>query len=344
MSKLSQGPIGLWLLAAFAIWAFGVLPFLYGPPPRFAESSHKQESHPTQPKQQASAEPRGTASEPFFVQVLPPNKSATEADDERHEREQKASNEWLLMVWTAVLACFTIALVLVAGVQAGFFWIQLRYMRDGMEDARDVAKAAKVSADAALKSANTAEAALIATDRAWMSITAEPIGPLVFEKDRIHIGIGLDLKNVGKSPATHLEVQAELCADIVAAGQKGEDIVRIKRYSILDFGVVLFPDQEKDVDLLEMEMPAAEFRDAIAETQAEIAKQTDPEWDGSTRHPGIMVCASYRLAGSSRLRHTVILFEVRHIDKKHLGWDGSEGETGLAYLKLVQTFMSGRVT
>jgi hypothetical protein len=60
--------------------------------------------------------------------------------------------------------------------------------------------------------------------------------------------------------------------------------------------------------------------------------------------PGIMVCATYRLAGSHKPRHTVILYEVRHIDDKHMGWDGSEGETGLVYLKLVQTLMSGQVT
>src|ERR1700730_11744363 len=98
MPRVLQRNLGLAGLAIFAVWMFAVLPFLYGPPPRFAESSHKQQSHSTQPDQQASAEPRGTASEPFFVQVLPAKKSATEAEEDRRERDQKASNEWLLMV------------------------------------------------------------------------------------------------------------------------------------------------------------------------------------------------------------------------------------------------------
>jgi hypothetical protein len=345
MLKVLQGNPGLAGLAIFAVWMFAVLPFLYGPPPRFSESSHKQESHSAQPDQQAKTEPRGTAGEPFFVQVLPAKKSAIETEEERRERDQKASNEWLLMVWTAILACVTVALVLVAGVQAAFFLVQLRYMRKGMDDAKMVAEATKVSADAALKSANTAEAALIANDRAWISINAEPIGPLVFEKDRIHIGIGFDLKNVGKSPATHLEIQAELCADIIVAKNKGDDAVKWNSRSLFDmFGVVLFPDQEREYDLLEMQMPAAKFRDAIEATKTELAKQDSPEWDGTTANPGIMVCATYRLAGSRKSRHTVVLFEVRHIDEKHMGWDGGEGETGLVYLKLVQTFMSGQVT
>jgi hypothetical protein len=50
-----------------------------------------------------------------------------------------------------------------------------------------------------------------------------------------------------------------------------------------------------------------------------------------------MVCATYRLAGSRKSRHTVVLFEVRHIDDKHMGWDGTEGETNLVELKLVHT-------
>jgi hypothetical protein len=243
------------------------------------------------------------------------------------------------------VAAFTLCLVGIAAAQAAFFVVQLTYMRVGMEDARKVATAAKVSADAALKSANAAEAALIANDRAWISIRADPIGPLVFEKDQIHIGIGFDLKNVGKSPATHLEIQAKLCADVIAAKNKGDEVVKSTRYQLHDiFGVVLFPDQEREDDWLEMQMPAAEFMDVIEATKTELAQQANPEWDGSTARPGIMVCATYRLAGSRKPRHTVILYEVRHIDDKHMGWDGSEGETGLVEFRLVQSLMSGQVT
>jgi hypothetical protein len=230
--------------------------------------------------------------------------------------------------------------------QAILFFVQLSYMRKGMEDATMAAQATKVSADAALKSAKTAEAALIANDRAWISVKAEIIGPLVFEKDRIRIGIGFDLKNVGKSPATHLEMHARLCADIIVAKNKGDDAIKRGRLYLMHdvFGVVLFPDEEREDDRPEMEMPADEFRNAIEETKAELAKQPDREWDGATANPGIMVCATYRLAGSRKARHTVILYEVRHIDDKHMGWDGSEGKTDLVYLKLVQSLMSGQVT
>src|SRR4051812_5949708 len=57
--------------------------------------------------------------------------------------DDKAANEWLLVVWTAVLAVVTALLVVVAAVQAGLFLVQLRYMRDGLADARMAAEAAK---------------------------------------------------------------------------------------------------------------------------------------------------------------------------------------------------------
>jgi hypothetical protein len=43
--------------------------------------------------------------------------------------------------------------------------------------------------------------------------------------------------------------------------------------------------------------------------------------------PAIMACASYRLVGSRKERHTVILFEVRHTYEGHFGWDGSDDDT-----------------
>jgi hypothetical protein len=205
-------------------------------------------------------------------------------------------------------------------------------------------KAANDSAKAANRSAKVAEEALIAADRAWVSIEAEPIAPLVFEKDRIHVGVGIDLTNVGKSPATHLEVTSELCFDVIEAKNKGDEAAERSRYSFFDFGVVLFPSETEKRDALELEMPAETFRQNIVAAKARAVSDGDSELDWSTSHPAIMVCATYRLAGSKKRRHTVIVYELRRIDAPVLGWDGSEGETNLVLLKLVQTFMSGQVT
>jgi hypothetical protein len=55
------------------------------------------------------------------------------------------------------VAAFTLCLVVIAGAQAAFFIVQLTYMRTGMDDAREVAKAAVISANAAEEAADTAK-------------------------------------------------------------------------------------------------------------------------------------------------------------------------------------------
>jgi hypothetical protein len=123
-----------------------------------------------------------------------------------------------------------------------------------------------------------------------------------------------------------LEVQAELCADIIAAKNKGDDAVKWNRHSLFDmFRVVLFPDQEREDDRLEMEMPAAEFRDAIEATKTELAQQPKPRMgrvQGQSR--GSWYAPRTGWPGSWKPRHTVVLFEVQHVDDKHMGWDGTE--------------------
>ena len=122
----SEGRFALGGLAALAIWLFVILPWLYGPPPRFAEPSGPKQTHSANGYQQATTEPDHAAPVPIPVQVISAKKSAHEADEERREREQKASNEWWLMAWTAILAAFTALLACVAGVQAALFLVQMR--------------------------------------------------------------------------------------------------------------------------------------------------------------------------------------------------------------------------
>jgi hypothetical protein len=197
------------------------------------------------------------------------------------------------------VATFTLFLVVIAGAQASFFVIQLAYMRKGMEDATTVAKAAKVSADAAMKSAVVAENALIATDRAWISIEAEIIAPLVFEKDRIHIGIGFGMTNIGSSPATHVGIWAELCADMPEAREQGRKAANRTALGLLDFGVVVFPKEVERGDWWEMEMPTPVFMQSISAARVRAKERGDDESEWSTTWPCVMACATYRLVAQT---------------------------------------------
>lgn len=213
---------------------------------------------------------------------------------------------------------------------------QSRDMQASIKVAQDSAKAAK-------RSAEFAEAAIVATDRAWISITPKVIGPLVFGKDSITIDVGFNIENIGRSPATHVQFWAELCCDVIEAREKGEEAARVYGSSILNFGRVMFPSDPWEYNQLEMAMETVHFMRVIEDAKARAAEDKDADWDGSRAYPAISACVTYRLAGSHKSHHTMVLFEIASLEKKDsLGWDGSEGTTDLIYLKLIQTFLSGQ--
>jgi hypothetical protein len=108
MPKITDGQFALGGLAFFAIWVFVVLPFLYGPPPRFAETSRPPKPHSEQAQQQAASKPDGSESAPFFIKIP---KTAEEAAQEAEDRRDKATTDRWLMIFTGAVALFTLLLV-----------------------------------------------------------------------------------------------------------------------------------------------------------------------------------------------------------------------------------------
>jgi hypothetical protein len=108
MPKISDGRLALGLFAAFAFWLFAVLPFLYGPPPRFAETSSPPKTHSDQAGQRSAAKPDGSISAPFFIRIP---KTAEETAEEAEDRNEKASTDRWLMIFTGAVALFTLLLV-----------------------------------------------------------------------------------------------------------------------------------------------------------------------------------------------------------------------------------------
>jgi hypothetical protein len=164
-----------WLggLAAVTIWIVAVLPFLYGPPPRFREANSPPQAHTEQPAQNANTEPRGNADAPFAVQVLPTPKTAEEKSDEAKEREEKASTDWWLMAFTGAVAFFTLALV---GVTSALWYAGEKQIRVIGAAARrqlgaisDSNLATRQAAEAAERSAE----ALINAQRAHLFVVIE---------------------------------------------------------------------------------------------------------------------------------------------------------------------------
>jgi hypothetical protein len=326
MPKFSEGTLALGGLAAAAIWLFAVLPFLYGPPPRFAETSSPPQANADQASQEPAAKPDGSVNAPFFIRIP---KTAKEEAEEASDRREKSSTDRWLMIFTGAVALFTLLLV---GATVMLYFAGEKQLRLASETSKRQSDEMQKSIGAANRSATVAENALIAADRAWISIKAEVTRPLTFKDDKIDLGVNFEIVNVGNSPATHVQMFTELCRDIFEAKQKGEAAANLVSSSILNLGIVLFPKETEVVGTRKLGISINHFREGMSALKE------------ATAWPAVMACATYKLAGSPEFRHTVILFEVTHSDPAHLGWDGSEGDTAPFHLRLVQTYMSGQVT
>src|SRR5258708_25271267 len=141
MPKLSEGQFPLGALTIFAIWVFFVLPFLYGPPPRFSEAIYPQLAQATQTTD-PQTEPRGTTDAPYVVKVLPTLKTAEEVAQEAEDRDEKRSADRWLVRWTAVLSLATMGLMLLTGILGYFAFKQSRDIRASIAVAAKTAEAA----------------------------------------------------------------------------------------------------------------------------------------------------------------------------------------------------------
>lgn len=114
------------------------------------KSDHQNTTHSAEPAQSSSEQPHGTASAPFFVQVMPAPKSAEERTEEKDDREEKkAADRWLVR-WTFALFAATIGLILATGVLGYFAYRQANDMKESVAVARMSADAATLSARAAI--------------------------------------------------------------------------------------------------------------------------------------------------------------------------------------------------
>ncbi len=153
-----------------------------------AEQAKSKGAQPIQDK-------RGTEQSPLFItgaistSLPPPPASPT---PEEIAREQKRdADDHLLAVATQRLATWTIALVLVAVVQAAMFLWQLRLSRAASKDARVAADAAKASADALPK-----------IERAYLFVDVSFVDLTVTKKDlEYEMRLLVKATNHGKTPA-----------------------------------------------------------------------------------------------------------------------------------------------
>jgi hypothetical protein len=129
------------------------------------------------------------------VQPLPPQDEPHTKSADPISANHRPSESWGQWATTDPLAAFTLGLMLIAGAQAIMFFVQLRYMNEGLHDASIATRAAQLSADAA-----------VAGNRPWLRIVTELDGPLIFGPKDVSLKTIISVENVGRSPAVRVKV------------------------------------------------------------------------------------------------------------------------------------------
>ncbi len=133
-----------WLLFGLVMGFFLAGTLIWGldyPTPSFSKSQSPPQSNSQYSGENRDAQPNGSKSAPFFVQVLPPFIGAETAGHKTEHDETKTTTDRWLMIFTGALALFTGALVIATGMlwKAGEKQIAITSI---------AANAAKQSADA----------------------------------------------------------------------------------------------------------------------------------------------------------------------------------------------------
>lgn len=145
----------------FLFFSLGTDSWSQPPVPSVGQS----ESSPPQPAasgDQGSApdsQPRANSS---FENPSPSSKEKTDASPESTDKEKEAATrEDALVLWTMYLCFATGALAIFSLGQVFLFWVQLRFIRDGLADTKEAADAAKDGTDIARTS-------MISNNRAYV--------------------------------------------------------------------------------------------------------------------------------------------------------------------------------
>lgn len=318
-------------------WGIVFLPFLYGPPPRLAESGHPPKTHSEQTQQNSAAKPDGSEAAPFFIRIP---KTAEEAAQEAEDRHEKATTDRWLMIFTGAVAVFTLLLVgaTVLLYKAG--------EKQRASSERIATHQRESSEKIAKRSADLAERSLVLTDRPWIKIDIEIKGPLRFGPEQIEMRLKGTAKNIGRSPATYVHFRFDIYPDILAAARKTRDsAVQIRDLpgAFTGQGHVLFPGAEISFEQ-DCSITVSVFKEAIADMNKVETTETLPTWTRSAL--GVAGFAWYCLPGAGRTgryRCTTLLLET-YCGAEPDGFDGSETVISQDNLELVPTMFSGETT
>ena len=152
----------------------------------------------------------------------------TETDeDEQLKVDQRIADETdRLADYTWWLAFLTGGLCVVAIGQLAMFYRQWETMKTGLRDTKIAADAALANAEAARTGAEAAKAAnqltekiFLSTERPWVYADISTAKPLTYDVNGLNFAFVFIVKNIGKSLATRIIIEAKLVAPAIGSEQ-----------------------------------------------------------------------------------------------------------------------------
>lgn len=246
---------------------------------------------------------------------------------------------------TDPIALFTFWLVVFTAVLSGVGVIQLKFLRRAEAIAANTAQAATNSAIAAKQSAEIAEKTLIVANRPWIKVDVRP-GPIFYNVNGANFTFTFLLKNIGKSPATHVSVDLKVLlsypsdqprpSGLNASQLLREEISEKKKRPPSPFGSSVFPD-ETLVQEITTSVPPEEIDRAT-----KLIKAIYPTVYGSVE---------YRMGLDTTPHHTGFIFDVqRDGQPRPFTTQGKksptaiwteEGDVRLEDVRLLRSFLEG---
>jgi hypothetical protein len=235
-------------------------------------------------------------------------------------------------------AVFNLFLMIFTGVLAFGGLYQLSLLGRAEHIATETAQAAKQSAD-------VAKDTLVATNRPWISVDIGIVSDLTYDaQGDARIEIKFDLKNVGKSPAANIVIDAEIVpifGDAKSLQKTISDRNNARPPTLGDLGITLFPGDERTM-VINLPISRASIEASNKEVWGLSGEKTVDKTD-LVYFPTLLGCVDYKFTFSPGHHQTGFILNLRKRDWSHpnasLGFNVKDGTIIRNDLWLTQGFI-----
>jgi hypothetical protein len=177
-------------------------------------------------------------------------------------------------------------------------------------------KTARISAEAAKKSANVARDTLIVNNRPWMAVSISIGSDLTYDQQGdARVVIVFMLKNVGNSPAANVTVHAEIVpvfGDPMPFQKELSDRAKLRPDSLNIDGVTLFPG-ETQTHAHDLPITLASIQEYAQRIAANCGDEITKAWSG-TFLPTLVGCVDYKFTFEEGHHQTGFILDLRRRD------------------------------